>query len=217
MTASGSEYDALEPITLWVMVPERGDVDDLGAWAREIAAGLAADHKRPDDTEAIERLVFGLEQLASRPLRPGFAWRFAFFPDLDQGFALHHVALVDGRGDAVSSLRRLTGADQPAPLGVEDSEFELDGLRGLQVVAFETRSDDERLPTGDRLDERAIVARASVAVRRDLPTYGATDLLSVAESAHLEPLMASLVPCHYLLTGDIVPALLGHVGGGVPR
>ena len=199
------DIDPAEQMTLFSLLPDGVAEEDLAAWAIAGAASLAVGTDWADDDAQLERAAFMLESLMRLEPLPAFDLRFLFLAHPSLGASLWHVALIAPEGDEEEALARLVGADVSASLESTLEWFDVDGSRVCQRIAMDDLDPVGSLPTGDRLTDRVLQATVGVAVRRDLPGLGVTDVLGYCSSTNLESLFAGLEATRVLLTSQVIP------------
>ena len=197
--------DVEEQKTLFSLLPDTVPTDDLHDWAVAGAASLALGTDWAEDDAQLERTAFMLESLMGLDRLPGFDLRFLFLAHPSLGASLWHVAIVEPQGDADRALSALVGAGVQASLESTIEWFDVDGHRVCQRIALDDLDPVGGLPTGDRLSDRVLQATVGIAVRRELPSLGMTDLLAYCCSTNLESLLASVEATRILLTSHVIP------------
>lgn len=190
--------------TFFSLLPEAIDDADLDAWSVAGAASMAVGTDWAEDDAQLERTAFMLRHLVRTPQLPGFDLRFLFMIHPSVGASLWHVALLMPDGDEADTLPRLAGADAPASLQSTVEWHDSDGLRVCQCIAMDDLDPVGTLPTGDRMTDRVLQATVGIAVRRELPGLGLTDVLAYSSSTNLESLFVSVEPARFLISGDAI-------------
>ena len=199
------DIDVTDQMTLFSLLPDAVSEEDLHAWAVAGAASLALGTAWAEDEAQLERAAYMLEALMGLDGIPGFDLRFLFMAHPSIGASLWHVALTAPEGDDDPALMRLVGADMPASLESTLEWFDEDGFRLCQRIAMDDLDPVGTLPTGDQLTDRVLQATVAIAVRRELPGLGVTDLLAYSSSTNLESLFASVEATRILLASDVIP------------
>lgn len=200
-----NDIDAAEQMTLFSLLPDVVDEQDLADWASAGATSLSVGTDWAEDDAQLERAAFMLETLVGLPRLPAFDLRFLFLAHPSLGASLWHVALIAPEGDEEHALTGLVGADVPASLESTLEWFDVDGSRVCQRIAMDDLEPVGILPTGDQLTDRVLQATVGIAVRRELPGLGVTDVLAHCSSTNLESLFASLEGTRILLTSHVIP------------
>lgn len=199
------DVDVTDQMTLLSLLPDMVAEEDLHDWAVAGAASLALGTDWAEDEAQLERAAYMLEALMGLDRLPGFDLRFLFMAHPSIGASLWHVALIAPEGDEDLALTRLVGADVPASLESTLEWFDEDGFRLCQRIAMDDLDPVGALPSGDQLTDRVLQATVGIAVRRELPGLGVTDLLAYCTSTNLESLFASVEATRILLTSDVIP------------
>lgn len=199
-----SEVDGTDQVTLFSVLPDVA-AESVRDWAVAGAASLALGTDWADDEEQLERTAYMLESLVGLERLPGFDMRFLFLAHPSLGASLWHVALVEPEGEAERTLMRLVGSEVSATLESTLEWFDEDGFRLCQRIAMDDLDPVGILPTGDQLSDRVLQATVGIAVRREVPGLGLTDLLAYSSSTNLESLFASVEATRILLTSDAIP------------
>ncbi len=198
------DMDPSEEMALFSLLPEAIADEDLAAWATAGAASLAVGTDWAGDDEQLERAAFMLESLMGLPRLPAFDLRFLFLAHPSLGASLWHVALIAPEGGEDHALTDLVGADASASLESTLGWFDVDGMRVRQRIAMDDLEPFGTLPSGDQLTDRVLQATVAIAVRRDLPGLGLTDVMAYCCSTNLESLFASLEGTRILLTSHVI-------------
>lgn len=187
---------------LWALLPHADEVLDMAAWSVDAGAVFVRD-RQLDEDESLEFVRAMLADLVVHPTAFADSLRFLFMPDPEWGGVLWEVAFARPDDDRSwpSTARDLVGADVPAELGQDVSEFKFNGISGLLGMRF-------RMEGGEG-GSRSIAATATVAVRRELPEFGVCDIVGFTDSAQLEPLAMSLEAMQRLLCSEYFAGLLG--------
>ncbi len=197
-----------EALALVVAMPDPATLPGVDQWATQTAADMAAD-RGIEAPWRIADLRESLRTIVATPLRDGYSWRFVYLADLDEGGIGHEVAFVDAEGDAEATHRTLVGADVPSSRGSRVQTFDIDGVHGTMCVAFFEKVELGAAPRDGEPVARVLVGQVACAVRRDLPGFGVTDVVSIAESSLVQPLLSSIPAAQHLLAGTTILRLLG--------
>ena len=193
-----AEFDPATTLDLWTLVPTIPAADDRAAWAHDAAQEAA--ELRGLEPAYVERIATLLDALAEDAPPEPASWRLLFFLQPEHGATVWDLAFLDP--DATTTERSLVGADEPAQLGNDVSEFEFNGLGGLQCVRFDLVEGAGDTTPG----EQAIEATAAITVSRSLAGRP-TALLAATRTIHLESMATSLVAMQYLLTTELLEQL----------
>lgn len=181
-----------------VPMPDLASVTDVGAWSRAEARDLAEAGAIRNDEQTLEAVDVLLRVFAEAPLPPDFVWRFVIGPGLDMPLLPVLIGFAAAQGDAEAVLAEMTGVNVPSPLGQHVADFEINGRRGVHCLRFASR--DERGKEDAEFGDLWVTAAA--ACRRQLAPVGLTDVLAVADTSDVYPLLASLPTLYELVTGD---------------